>query len=104
MPESIMGIALPSRVRGDKGKKRTTKITVETERLLVVRQHGHQVNGWCAECHTQTQMLIPEEAAAIAAVTPRTIYRWVEDGKLHFTELPDGRLLICLDSMPRGQA
>jgi hypothetical protein len=86
------------------GKKRTTKITIETERLLVVRHRGQQAPRWCPDCRAQTLMLKPEEAATIAAVTPRTIYRWVEAGQVHFTEAPDGWLLICLNSLPRDQA
>ena len=81
-------------------KKRITKITVEQERVIIRRRHT-AAPAWCDACRAQTQMLNPEEAAAIAAVTPRTIYRWVESGKLHFTESPDGALLICLNSLPR---
>jgi predicted site-specific integrase-resolvase len=33
-------------------------------------------------------------------VSSRTVYRWVEDGKLHFTETSDARLLICRESIP----
>ena len=77
-------------------KKRITKITVESERIIIHRRH-QAAPAWCAACRAQTQMLNPEEAAAIAAVTPRTIYRWVEAGKLHFTESPEGKLLVCLD-------
>ena len=80
------------------GKKRITKITVESERV-VISHRRHAALAWCAACRAQTRRLRPEEAAAIAAVTPRTIYRWVEAGKLHFTESPDGGLLICLDSL-----
>jgi excisionase family DNA binding protein len=45
-------------------------------------------------------MITPEEAAAILRLTPRTIYSWVEAAKIHFTEQPEGHLLICLDSLP----
>lgn len=79
-------------------KKRITRITVESERIIISSRR-HAASAWCAACRAQTQMLKPEEASAIAAVTPRTIYRWVEAGKLHFTESPDGWLLICLDSL-----
>jgi len=84
-------------------KKRITKITVERERVIISRRQ-RAASAWCAECRAQTQMLKPEEAAAVAAITPRTIYRWVEAGKLHFTESSDGWLLVCLNSLPRDQA
>jgi hypothetical protein len=44
-------------------------------------------------------MLIPEAAAAVAQVSLRAIYRWVEKGELHFAETPEGALLICQDSL-----
>jgi hypothetical protein len=47
-------------------------------------------------------MISTERAAILARQSPRTIYRWVEAGRLHFTEKPEGQLLICLDSLPLG--
>jgi hypothetical protein len=44
---------------------------------------------------------MPELAAALSGVTPRTIYRWVEDEKVHFRETPAGLLLVCAESLPR---
>lgn len=36
------------------------------------------------------ELLMPGEAAAIAGVTPRTIYRYGSDGRLTFVTLPSG--------------
>jgi len=44
-------------------------------------------------------MVTPEEAAALAQTTTRDIYRRVEAGELHFTERPEGALLLCLNSL-----
>jgi excisionase family DNA binding protein len=41
----------------------------------------------------------PKEAASAAGVTTRTIYQWLEAGKLHFSETTEGETLICLDSL-----
>jgi hypothetical protein len=49
-------------------------------------------------------MLTPEVAARLASVSPRTIYRWIEAGALHFTETPDGILLVCQASLFTGRA
>ncbi|MCI0391249.1 MAG: helix-turn-helix domain-containing protein [Acidobacteria bacterium] len=84
------------------GKKRK-KITVEIERSLVIRKRGGAVHAWCAGCAEQVRMLTPEESALAAGVTVRTIYRWVEAGKLHFIESPDGLLLICFNSLVRDR-
>jgi len=45
-------------------------------------------------------MVTVDEAAQLACVSVRTLYRWVENEKLHFTEIADGELLICLNSIP----
>jgi len=43
-------------------------------------------------------MISPEAAAAIAALTVRSIYRLVESGGVHFIEEPAG-LLVCVRSV-----
>ncbi len=47
----------------------------------------------------QSPLVKPEEAAVLAGVSPRTIYRRVEAGLVHFAESPEGWLLICLSSL-----
>jgi excisionase family DNA binding protein len=47
-------------------------------------------------------MITVEEAASLAHVSSRTIYRWIEGGELHFIETPAGRVLICFDSLSFG--
>jgi hypothetical protein len=47
-------------------------------------------------------MLSVDEAAAVARSSSRAIYRRVEADTLHFTETPEGRLLICLNSLEAG--
>jgi hypothetical protein len=45
-------------------------------------------------------MIPVEEAVAIAGVSPRTIYRWIEAHEIHFLERADGLLVICPNSLP----
>jgi len=40
----------------------------------------------------------PDQAAVIIDVSSRTIYRWVEENRLHFVDTPAG-LLVCLESI-----
>jgi len=40
-----------------------------------------------------------DEAANLAGVTARTVYRWVEQGKVHFTETAAGKVLVCVNSL-----
>jgi hypothetical protein len=83
-----------------KSMKRTRrrKVTVETERLLVI-SHYNEVQGWCEGCGAQVQMAGPEEAAAVAGLGQRAIFRLIESHQLHFTETADGGLLICVNSL-----
>jgi hypothetical protein len=83
-------------------KKRRTEITIETDRTLIVRKQPGSVQGWCQGCGGAAKMISPEEAAAIAHVSVRTIYRWVEVGKVHFMERSEQVLLVCLNSLLRN--
>lgn len=77
-----------------------TRITVETERLLIISRHeGAMV--WCAACNRRVRMISVDEATTLTRLSSRTIYRWVETEKLHFTETADGLLRICATSLNR---
>ena len=82
-------------------KKRTARITVETERLLVIRRSQPSGDGWCAQCEAPVKLIGLEEAAAIAGATQRAIFRWAEAGEIHFTETEDGKVMFCLNSISR---
>ena len=81
-----------------KARKRT-EITIETNRLVMVRSRKVSVMSWCRNCERRTKMITVDEAAEIGGVSSRTIYRWVESDRLHFSETSEGRLLICLESI-----
>ena len=49
----------------------------------------------CADCEAGGQMVTAEKAAIICQCSRRLIYRWIEEGSLHFRELPDGSVLVC---------
>jgi len=79
--------------------KKRTKITIETHQVQTIRRRKPGAQAWCPGCSASVPMFLPEEAAVFAKVSSRTIYRWVEAGELHFTETPEGALLICQDSL-----
>jgi hypothetical protein len=79
-------------------KLRKISIVAVRERSLVVRTANSTDLAWCPVCHTSGLMVSPASAAAASMQSIRTIYRWVEAGKLHYTEEPAG-LLICLASL-----
>ena len=80
--------------------KKRTEITIETERVIVIRRRRLPVHAWCQPCGGQVVMVTVDEAARAACVSARTVYRWVEDEKLHFIETAEGGLLICQASIP----
>ena len=79
-------------------RRRRMEITVET-RQLVIRRRTNRAPAWCAECSAAAHWVTPEEAAALAGVTTRSIYRWVEAGHLHFLEAAEPSPLLCLYSL-----
>lgn len=79
--------------------KKTTVIAHETHEELTVRLYRraqpHQVSDRCAVCGPGVPLLTPEEAAPLAGLSVRALYRLVEAGLIHFKETPDGLLLVC---------
>ena len=85
-------------------KRRRTEIKVEVEQTLILRQRSYPTLNWCAGCGAQVRMLRPEDAALISGHRPRTIYRLVEAGQVHFDETAEGTLLVCVNSIQREAA
>ena len=79
--------------------KKRTLITVETDRVVLINRLPSSPLIWCAACAAEVRMVTVDQAAAVARTSSRMIYRMVEDNQLHFTETPDGRLFICLNSL-----
>ena len=83
---------------GETMRKRM-EITMERDELSVIRRPVHRAFTWCAQCEERVQMITPDEAVAVAGRSAREIYRWVEAGRVHFRETPQGLLSICLRSL-----
>ena len=77
---------------------RRTEITIETSRRLLVRRSSARRIVWCERCVAEVQMITPQEAAALMNVSSRSIYQWIEAGRVHFQEGPGG-LLVCAESL-----
>ena len=80
-------------------RRKKTEIIVERDQVLVIRKLDHRARRWCAECGEQVLMVSVDDAASIAGLTSRAVYRQVETGQVHFSETTDGSLLICLNSL-----
>ena len=79
-------------------KKTTTKITIETERLLVMSR-SQNFASWCPSCGALVPRLTVDEAAAVARVDSMTVYRWVEAGTIHYARTEGGVPLLCAVSL-----
>ena len=76
-----------------------TETTIEIHQVQIIRRRQQETDAWCAVCAATVRMVTPEAAAVLAGVTTRTIYRWIEVALVHFTESPEGALLICANSL-----
>jgi excisionase family DNA binding protein len=79
--------------------KKRTEITIETSRRVIVRSSSNWREKWCEQCRGVVRMISPNEAAARLNVSSRLIYRWIEEGSIHFREEPGG-LMVCETSLP----
>jgi hypothetical protein len=79
--------------------KRRIEITLEKRRVQWIAKRSIASTGWCESCRERTRFISPDEAAKIAQVGARAIYRSVEAGELHFIETEAGELLVCTNSL-----
>lgn len=86
----------------DVASKPKAVITIETHKLTVIRALHQPINVWCEQCAVEVEMTTPEQAADLLGITPREVYRSVENGKLHFVETIAGELFICCRSFASG--
>ncbi|HJQ37689.1 MAG TPA: hypothetical protein VKB93_11175 [Thermoanaerobaculia bacterium] len=76
-----------------------TAITLERERLLVVRRRTNAPQ-WCRSCRRWTVPMTVDEVALLCGVTSRAVFQWVEAGAVHSDETAAGLLRICSESIP----
>jgi hypothetical protein len=78
-------------------KERRTEITIETDEYFTVQRP--EIFAWCLKCRDVACMLTIDQAALAAGVSSRTIYRYVEEDRIHYIETAEGLLLICRNSL-----
>ena len=84
-------------------KKKRTEVFTETLVEIEIRGRTRRLSlVWCAQCGAAVDWVPPDVAALVAEVSARTIFEWVEAGRVHFTETTDGALLVCLNSLPQA--
>src|SRR5215204_6394970 len=94
----------PLTARGRASMRKRTITTAEiVERVVVSAAHTDTPRPPCPVC-AGTAMVTPEEVAAFARVTVRSVYARVEAESFHFLETPDGLLLLCADSLSQKES
>jgi len=80
-------------------RKKTARVTIETERLLVIGRTGQSIEARCEACEMPTHFVSVEAAATIGEVSQRMIFRWAEAETIHLIETSDGKAMFCLNSI-----
>jgi hypothetical protein len=71
---------------------RTTKITIETESMLVVRQ-GRTVVTWCPKCQAEVEVMLCEDTSVAQ------LLGGIRAGSLHVCRPAGSSTQICLPSL-----
>ena len=77
---------------------RQTKITIETESLLILRGRA-SLRAWCRQCGGETEMIPLEGVGVISNLPTPAVEAWIESDDLHRSQVADGSTLICLNSL-----
>jgi hypothetical protein len=75
-----------------------TKITIETESLLVLRGRT-PLRAWCPQCAAQTEMIPLEGIGVVSNLAPSEVEAWLECEDIHRSQTHDGAQLICMNSL-----
>jgi len=80
----------------DRGRTARTRITVETETLLVVRQSKAAL-AWCPECGAEVNAIALDSVRQMLAGTSRQ--ERLGSGKVHSWQAANGPVQICVPSL-----
>ena len=81
-------------------KTRRTERTIEIHEFYAIRTASGALPALCGDCpQGDAIMLTPDHAALLSHVPTRTIYRLVEAGSIHYREMPNGSLIVCVRSL-----
>jgi hypothetical protein len=75
-----------------------TKITIETESLLVLRGRSSK-RAWCPRCAAEVDMIALETAGVVSNLEPAALEEWLNSAELHQLQAADGSTLTCLNSL-----
>jgi hypothetical protein len=77
---------------------KTTRITIETESLLVVRR-GKTTVTWCPACCADVEVMSLEGDSLGEDIPSSYLNDWLGTGKLHLWRPAEGSAQLCLPSL-----
>jgi hypothetical protein len=77
---------------------KTTRITVETDTLMVIRR-ARAALAWCPDCRTEVNVITLGSDGLAEAATVAQLQDWLNTGKLHSWQRADEPLQICVPSL-----
>ncbi len=80
------------------GRKRTTRITIETDQVLVLRG-CYSSRRWCSQCGADVDFVSFEEASVVAQTAPQALLKLLEGNTLHLLGEVQGLPRICVNSL-----
>ena len=85
-------------------KIRRTKVTVVKEHVFTYAEHGAPLLVACEQCGVQTRMVLLDDRGLTSGADLQELRRDVQASGLHYTEGPDGSLLVCFGPIQRALA
>ena len=82
--------------------KRTIRITVERDRVWIIRQCGSLTRTWCEACAAEVEFVSEEQAIALTGRTADEIRQLILAAKLHTAPVSGRTMCICLRSLLKG--
>jgi hypothetical protein len=76
---------------------KTTRITVETETLMIVRRAKAALS-WCPDCRADVDVITIDDSLAEPVAAAR-VQEWLGTGKLHLWQPAYGPAQICVTSL-----
>ncbi|HET6218963.1 MAG TPA: hypothetical protein VFE27_18210 [Acidobacteriaceae bacterium] len=77
---------------------RQTRITIETDSLLILRGRS-SLRAWCSRCAAEVEMVALNDTGVISNLERSELEEWINSGELHRLQAADGSTLMCLNSL-----
>jgi len=81
--------------------KKNTKITIESETVLLIRRDGLP-EIWCSGCSGQAKAIALDTLRVMANVSASVIEHCLQPEEFHIYEAPNGERMVCLNSLLRS--